>query len=236
MGSARRQTGLTQAMQRAKSIRVVDVPTPAAVELYGDRPAFLNPFAGKFSEAPCTQCPALCCQNKILVSAIDLARLVIQLEVPPQLLVDLDPAFALDQILAPRLNGVPQHMVLKQVDIPELGNKACHLLLRPNGQLRCGAYDSRPGPCRGYPFRFYTDSGDHFFIGDPVLCPVNWALTPQARREQEEKLLQWGREMSMANIIVRAWNRQTRLRTADAFFDFAVVRGARALGLDLPVL
>jgi len=217
---------------RTRTARLIGVPTPRQVGLHDRRPIYLRPHAKLHSEVPCAHCMASCCTLDVCVNAVDLARMVLPLGIAPQRLVTLDPKH--ESTVAPPvlIEGQPVQMLLRREPDPRIKRTACNMLAWPGGQPRCGAYAARPGICRIYPFRFTTDRGSEHTVGAPVMCPLHFALTRSAQRGIEAEIVTWRDQLAFAARVVRDWNRLHGKRDADAFFRYAVERGARKLKLD----
>ncbi|MBN2361289.1 MAG: YkgJ family cysteine cluster protein, partial [Deltaproteobacteria bacterium] len=194
-------------LHSVRDVRIVGVPTLGAIKFFGTGPAALRPFARRFHPAPCSLCNSVCCCEKVCINIVDLARLVIALGVRADQVVTLTTEHKSTITIPALIGGQRTHMLLRQEPVEGLARPACHMLARPGGQLRCGVHAVRPGVCRAYPFRFFTDRGDFFYVGLPHLCPINWALAPSARRAIEREIVAWRRENDAAERMVRRWNR-----------------------------
>lgn len=219
-------------LHNIKAVRIDAVPTLDDVKYFGGGPAVLRPFARRYHPAPCSLCNSECCCEKVCINIVDLARLVLVLGVAPEHVVTLDTEHRSTITIPALIAGTRTHMLLRRVPTAGLARPACHMLARPGGQLRCGVHGVRPGVCRAYPFRFYTDRGNYFYVGLPFLCPINWALAPAARRTIEREIVTWRRENDAAERAVRRWNAGRGSEDAASFFSWAIEFGGRYLGLD----
>ena len=219
-------------LHNVKDVRIVAVPTLDAIKFFGAGPDALRPFARRFHPSPCSRCNSVCCCEKVCINIVDLARLVIALGVRAEQVVTLNSEHQSTITIPALIGGRRMHMLLRQEPFEGLAQPACHMLARPGGQLRCGVHAVRPGVCRAYPFRFFTDRGDFYYVGLPYLCPINWALAPAARHAIEREIVTWRRENDAAERMVRKWNRTRGDEDAASFFAWAIERGGRYLGLD----
>ena len=219
-------------MHKLREVRIVSVPRPEDLGLFNEGPSVLRPFEGRYSTSPCADCDSRCCMEKVCINIVDLARLVILLGVKPEELITFNPKHQSSLTIAPIVGGQTAHMLLRQMQVPELPNPVCHMVARPGGQLRCGVHSVRPGVCRAYPFRFYTDRDEFYSVGLPFLCPSDWALPTKQRKAIEQEIVNWRNENDYAERQVKAWNRDRSDDDQAAFFRFAVEKGARKLKLD----
>ncbi|MFH1811054.1 MAG: YkgJ family cysteine cluster protein [Pseudomonadota bacterium] len=219
-------------LTHVKDVRITRVPTPQSVKMYGKSPSVLRPMAARYHTAPCSQCDSRCCQEKVCVNIVDLARMVLYLGVAPEELVVLDPEHQSTLTIPALIQGTAHHMLLRRVPTEGLPMPACHMVAYPGGHRRCGIHSVRPGVCRAYPFSFYTDRGRFFYVGLPVLCPISWALTDEARRALELEIVAWRDQNDHAERHIKRWNREHGDEGAGAFFRFAVEKGALKLGID----
>ena len=226
------KSAATTAMHHLKSVRIVKVPRPEDVGLFADGPSVLHPLAKQYSTSPCAACDSRCCSEKVCINIVDLARLVLLLGVAPEDVIDFAPDHKSTLTIAPIIEGLSQHMLLKQIKVPELDEPVCHMIARPGGHLRCGVHGVRPGICRAYPFQFYTDKGEFYYVGLPYLCPSSWALSNKARKSIEQQIVTWRNENDFAERAVKKWNRERGDDDVNSFFRYAIEKGARKLKLD----
>lgn len=226
------KSAATTPMHQLKSVRIVKVPRPQDVGLFADGPSVLHPMAKNYSTSPCAACNSVCCSEKVCINIVDLARLVLLLGVAPEDVIDFAPEHQSSLTIAPVINGQSQHMLLKQIEVPELDEPVCHMIARPGGKLRCGVHGVRPGICRAYPFQFYTDKDEFYYVGLPFLCPSSWALETKQRKAIEQEIVTWRNENDFAERAVKKWNREQPDDDVSSFFRYAIEKGARKLNLD----
>jgi len=219
-------------LHNVKAVRLDAIPTLEDVKYFGGGPAALRPFARRYHHAPCSLCNSQCCCEKVCINVVDLARMALALGVRAEQVVTLSTEHKSTITIPALIDGQRTHMLLRQVPTEGLTRPACHMLARPGGQLRCGVHSVRPGVCRAYPFRFYTDRGNYFYVGLPFLCPISWALAPAARHTIENEIVNWRRENDAAERAVRRWNATRGNEDAASFFAWAIESGGRYLGLD----
>lgn len=187
--------------------------------------------------SPCESCHAGCCRSfAIPLTGADVIRIErgLNLEFPEFVCRWADP----DGIIA---NNYAPHLFFE--DEPETpfvlalmhhesvffpGTTKCQFLVEgqpdaehPNGEARCGIYDSRPAACRVFPVRF-NDTCELAVINDVPersrngesdvydLCPRAWEPADIDPVNAIEHLVVARHEMQFFHRIAATWNQQAR--------------------------
>jgi Fe-S-cluster containining protein len=192
-----------------------------------DLPRFLNVIPA--SEAPCVDCHAECCRARVVLNVADLVRLVAPLQIPP--------SSACDLVECDTRNGEPILIgeTPKQIVLRKAEDEFCVFLLKVDGHRRCGVHALRPGICKIYPFSW--ERGTMSYQMGYVACPSLWVVGDERRNEVLDDVESHEHDRVLDRKLVRRWNeRSAEERTPQAFWRFALMEGARALGVDVGYL
>ena len=196
------------------------------------RPLHFGPY--KPVVDACSVCPARCCRLTVKVSVPDALHFCATLSLPffagLRIIPSTSPrAFKVDR--DPILHaGEEAWPGTAEIALKRRDDGGCGFLIDIGGFERCGVYSARPSTCRLYPMTWTSDSCE----GSPplVMCPVPYAVTPEAERIFVEDANRSIEHWSMHEAIIEAWHAREGEHSVDAFLRFAIGTAAERMGID----
>jgi Fe-S-cluster containining protein len=112
--------------------------------------------------------------------------------------------------------------ILQNESIAYPGTRKCRFLVETPDASRAGAsrsicsiYESRPGACRVFPFRFEPSGSvgiqpgvtkSNGALPPTSLCPSEWIVSDEQRQQAELDLTNCLQQMSLFRLIAERWN------------------------------